>query len=186
MKAYETSTATLTNLLTHPLLQRDKINETMEAMAEASADHAEIDQAIRLGGEAVAAAGGATTIDEDELQKELQQMIEEKEREEAEMKELQELERARKEKAEQEKAEKAVRRQAEERERQRLEEETRERLRQLVEEGRKTPVNEEEDKVWEERWLAAQAEKAAQSVRDREAEVKRRARWEEDATSQLA
>ncbi|KAF8487677.1 hypothetical protein JB92DRAFT_3101264 [Gautieria morchelliformis] len=84
--AYETSTMTLKTLLAHPSLNRDKIDETMEALAEAAADHAEIDEAIKLGGEGIAAAAGVA-IDEDDMQKELEQMIEEKEKEEAEERE---------------------------------------------------------------------------------------------------
>ncbi|KAF8589981.1 hypothetical protein K439DRAFT_1644850 [Ramaria rubella] len=81
MKAYETSTMTLRSLLGHPSLQRDKVEATMGAMAEAAADHAEIDEAIRLGGD------------------ELQQIIDKKEREEAEEKEMQALVMARQETA---------------------------------------------------------------------------------------
>ena len=95
MKAYETSTTTLKSLLAHPSLQRDKIDETMDAMAEAVADHAEIDVAIRLGGEGVSAAAG-TAVDENELQKELQEMIDEKGKEEAVARQLEALEKARK------------------------------------------------------------------------------------------
>lgn len=179
MKAYETSTVTLKALLSHPLLQRDKIDETMEAMAEAAADQAEVDQAIRLGGAVVSTASGVA-IDENELQEELQQIIiEEKEREEAKMKEQQELERVQKDRAEQEDAENF--RQLIENEEYRRSYEGRSRLIQLVEEGRKTPVNsEEDDKVWEERWLAAQAEKVVQAVRNREAEMSQRARWDDE------
>jgi charged multivesicular body protein 7 len=71
MKAYETSTMTLKNLLAHLTLNRVNIDETMEAMAEAAADHAEIDEAIKFGGKGVATASG-DTIDEEDLQKELE------------------------------------------------------------------------------------------------------------------
>lgn len=170
MKAYETSTVTLKALLSHPLLQRDKIDETMEAMAEAAADQAEVDQAIRLGGAVVSAASGAA-IDENELQEELQRMInEEKEREEVKMKEQQELERVQKEQEDAENLRQLIEN-----------EEDRNRLIQLVEEGRKTPVNsQEDDKMWEERWLAAQADKVVQAVRNREAELNQRARWDDE------
>ncbi|GJJ11076.1 hypothetical protein Clacol_005307 [Clathrus columnatus] len=150
MKAYETSTATLKNLLSHPSLQREKVDETLEAMAEAAADHAEIDKAIRLGGETVSEAGGVT-INEDELQEELQQMIEEKEREEAERKALREVERAQKERErqEQEKIEgKSTRR---------AEEDDPERTQGSVEE--RTGNGEERVKPGEKRWLA-EAEQA--------------------------
>ncbi|KAF8511566.1 Snf7-domain-containing protein [Hysterangium stoloniferum] len=175
MKAYETSTTTLKSLLAHPSLRRDKIDETMEAMAEAAADHVEIDEAIRLGGEGVSAAGG-TTIDDEELKQELQQMIDEREQEEAEAREKEALEKAYKEKEHREREE---RERVEQIVRERLEEEERERKRLLVESGRMTPVSEEEDKLWEERWRAAQAEKVAQAERDRQAERRRRAQWED-------
>ncbi|KAF8480603.1 hypothetical protein JB92DRAFT_2766282 [Gautieria morchelliformis] len=174
MKAYETSTMTLKTLLAHPSLNRDKIDETMEAMAEAAADHAEIDEAIKLGGEGVAAAAGVA-IDEGDMQKELEQMIEEKEKEEAEERER---EKEREREREEAKARQEMERQEEAQRRRQIEEE-RERKRAIVESGRATPVSEEEERQWEERWLAAQAEKAAQAQRDREAENKRRARWEE-------
>ncbi|KAF8583189.1 hypothetical protein K439DRAFT_1647301 [Ramaria rubella] len=177
MKAYETSTMTLRSLLGHPSLQRDKIEATMEAMAEAAADHAEIDEAIKLGGEAVSAAAGMA-LDEDELQNELQQMIDEKEREEAEEREMQALAKARRE---------TERQETEDRERREREEraEELERKRLLVESGRATPVSEEEERLWEERWLAAQAEKTAQAYRDREQESKRRARWDQEQAQSL-
>ncbi|KAF8480605.1 hypothetical protein JB92DRAFT_2837624 [Gautieria morchelliformis] len=163
--AYETSTMTLKTLLAHPSLNRDKIDETMEALAEAAADHAEIDEAIKLGGEGIAAAAGVT-IDEDDMQKELEQMIEEKEKEEAEERER---EKEREREREEAKARQEMERQEEAQRRRQMEEE-REQKRAIVE---------KEERQWEERWLAAQAEKAAQAQRDREAENKRRARWEE-------
>ena len=43
MKQYESSTATLREILSDPSLQHDKVEETMDAMAEASAQHKEID-----------------------------------------------------------------------------------------------------------------------------------------------
>lgn len=182
MKAYETSTMTLKSLLAHPALNRDKINETMEAMAEATADHAEVEAAINLGGEGVAVAAGMT-IDEDALQAELQQMVEEKEKEEMEMKEMEALEKARKEQARLEIQGREAEEREQQTEKQHKEAEERERKRILVESGRATPVSGEEEQQWEERWLVAQAEKVAQAHRDREAETKRRARWEvEDRT----
>lgn len=178
MKAYDTSTMTMKALLSHPLLQRDKINETMEAMAEAAADQTEVDQAIRLGGAVMFAASGAA-VDEDELQKELQQIIrKEKEREDNESKEQQELELAQGDKVEREDAE-SFRSPMKNKEYRKSYEGQNSSIR-FVEEGRRTPVNiEEDDKVWEERWLAAQAEKAVQSVRSREAELKRQAQWDD-------
>jgi len=175
MKAYETSTTTLKRLLSHPSLQRDKIEATMSALEDATADHEEIDEAIRLGGEGIAAATG-TVIDDDEIEEEIQRMIEEKEREEAEKKEREAIEKAQLERKEREEEAEKEKKRAE---RRRRDEEERERKQALVESGRGTPISAEDDKVWEERWLAAQAEKAAQAQRDREAEKRRRAKWEE-------
>lgn len=169
MKAYETSTMTLKSLLAHPSLKRDKIEATMEAMAEAAADHAEIDEAIRLGGEGVAAAAG-TTIDEEELQTELQEMIEAKEAEEKEKrKELQERAEQRKKEEEREEQMGKQRREAEER--------AQERKKIPVQVEGKSSLSEDE-RQWEERWLAEQAEKATQAQRDKVAENKLIARWE--------
>ena len=164
MKAYETSTMTLKSLLAHPSLKRDKINETMEAMAEAAADHAEIDEAIKLGGAGVAAAAGMT-IDDDELQEELQQMIDEKEREEAEAKEKEALEEVRKaEERREAEGQKEKEREAQAG-KQHNETEGRKREETLVESDKRTAEEEE-------RWLVEQAQ------RDREAENKLGARWE--------
>jgi charged multivesicular body protein 7 len=184
MKAYEVSTTTLKSLLAHPSLQRDKINDTMEAMAEAAADHAEIDEAISLGGEGVSAAAG-TAIPDEALLEELQQMIDEREREEAEAREKEAVEKAHREKERKEKEEREERERVEGMAREHLEEEERERKRLLVESGRGTPVSEDEDRLWEQRWRDAQAEKAAQAMRDRQAESKRRAQWEEQEVQKL-
>jgi charged multivesicular body protein 7 len=177
MKAYETSTMTLKSLLAHPSLKRDKIEETMEAMAEAAADHAEIDEAIRLGGEGVAAAAG-TTIDEEELKKELQEIIETKEREEAEAKEMEMRKRKEQQEMEERKAKEQKEREV------RMEKQRRE-GEQRAQEQKRIPIGAEVtssipdgEQQWEERWLAEQAEKMAQAQRNKEAENKIRARWE--------
>jgi len=70
MKLYESSTATLRAIITHPSLQRDKIEETMEAMAEATADACDVDDAIRAGGMVV-----DNVIDESELEAELKVLV---------------------------------------------------------------------------------------------------------------
>lgn len=90
MESYESSTMTLRMILDHPSLQRDKIDETMEAMANASADAKEVDDAIRLGGDMAVADAG---IDESELEDELQALVKEseKEREMAEIERAQEM-----------------------------------------------------------------------------------------------
>ena len=78
MKSYESSTITLRMILDHPSLQRDKIDETMDAMASASADAKEVDDVIRLGGDMAVADAG---IDESELEDELQALVKESEKE---------------------------------------------------------------------------------------------------------
>ena len=102
MKQYESSTATLREILSDPSLQHDKVEETMDAMAEASAQHREIDDMIRQGGDMAIADAG---IDESELEDELAKMVEEVKKEEEEkenaekLKVEQEKERERKEEA---------------------------------------------------------------------------------------
>lgn len=80
MKTYETSTATLKAILSHPSLQRDKIEETMDALATSTADAREIDDAIRMGGDMAAVDVG---IDDMELEAELNALVEEAEKERA-------------------------------------------------------------------------------------------------------
>ncbi|CAE6516638.1 unnamed protein product [Rhizoctonia solani] len=89
MKAYETSTATLKELLADPRLQREHIDQTMENMADTLADHNEVEEAIALG------TVPSDPAEDDELARELQQLVEENEREAQE----QEAEREREEKA---------------------------------------------------------------------------------------
>jgi charged multivesicular body protein 7 len=89
MKAYETSTATLKELLADPRLQREHIDQTMESMADALADHKEVEEAIALGGVP------SDPTEDDELARELQQLVEENELEAKE----QEAEHKREEKA---------------------------------------------------------------------------------------
>ena len=77
-------------ILDHPSLQRDKIDEAMEAMANASADAKEVEDAIRLGGDMAVADAG---IDESTLEDELQALVKEseKEMEMAEIERVQEM-----------------------------------------------------------------------------------------------
>lgn len=82
MKQYESSTATLRALLAHPSLQRAHIDETMDAMAEATAAH-------RLGGALAASDAG---IDEQELEAELAALVQDVTREEIERQEVKEKE----------------------------------------------------------------------------------------------
>ncbi|KAH9854222.1 hypothetical protein C2E23DRAFT_754053 [Lenzites betulinus] len=78
MKSYESSTVTLREILSHPLLQREKIDETMDAMASATADAREIDGAIQLGAEMAQADAG---VDDDALEDELAALVRDVERE---------------------------------------------------------------------------------------------------------
>ncbi|TBU50771.1 Snf7-domain-containing protein [Dichomitus squalens] len=78
MKSYESSTATLREILAHPLLQREKIDETMDAMAAANADAREVDDAIQLGANMAHAGAG---MDDSELEAELAALVQEVETE---------------------------------------------------------------------------------------------------------
>jgi charged multivesicular body protein 7 len=75
MKNYESSAATLKAILAHPSLQRERVDDTMDALASANADAREIDDAIRIGGQMNIDETGA--IDEDEIERELAQLAEE-------------------------------------------------------------------------------------------------------------
>ncbi|KAJ8475390.1 hypothetical protein ONZ45_g15624 [Pleurotus djamor] len=78
MKSYESSTATLRAILSHPSLKKEKVEETMEAMAEAMGDAREIDDAVRIGGDVALGIGeGQTSVDDSELEEELNRMVEE-------------------------------------------------------------------------------------------------------------
>ena len=68
MKSYESSTATLRAILSHPSLQRERIDETMDAMASANADAKDIDDAIRIGAAVAQADAG---VDETKLVRKL-------------------------------------------------------------------------------------------------------------------
>lgn len=93
MKTYESSTATLRAILAHPSLQRDKIDETMDAMASANADAKDIDDAIRMG---VDMAQADANIDDADLEAELAALVEDVQAEktaETKVKEEEELQR---------------------------------------------------------------------------------------------
>ena len=70
MKTYESSTATLRALLAHPSLQRDAVERTFDALADANADARELDEAVRSGMD-VALGMDALPDDEDEIAAEL-------------------------------------------------------------------------------------------------------------------
>ncbi|KAG6329260.1 hypothetical protein ID866_9828 [Astraeus odoratus] len=89
MKTYEKSTATLRAILSHPSLQRGRIDETMDALAAANAAAREVDDAIRLGGDMAAVEAN---IDESDLEDELEELVKEVEREKAETEERTALE----------------------------------------------------------------------------------------------
>ena len=71
MQSYQTSAATLRAVLAHPLLQRDKVDETMDALESANADARDIDEIIRSGAE----AAQGVVIDDSELDAELQGLL---------------------------------------------------------------------------------------------------------------
>lgn len=65
VRTYETSAKTLQAVLADPALQRDKIDETMDQLAEATEEQRDVHEAVAGG----AAADG---VDEDELARELE------------------------------------------------------------------------------------------------------------------
>lgn len=81
MKSYESSTTTLRSILAHPSLQKDSIEKTMDAMAEANTDAHEVDEAIRIGGDV--ALGIDAAFDDAELEQELKLLAQEAENEQA-------------------------------------------------------------------------------------------------------
>jgi len=80
LKSYESSTTTLRMILAHPSLQRDKIDETMDAMASASADAWDLDEALQTNLK-ISGDSADPRIDESELEEELQALAREFERE---------------------------------------------------------------------------------------------------------
>ena len=88
MKLYESSTVTLRTILSHPSLQRDKIDETMDALHNATEDAKDVDLTIRLAGE----TEQATIIDDDEIERELRALVQDAENEKLAAKERAALE----------------------------------------------------------------------------------------------
>ena len=88
MKLYETSTVTLRTILSHPSLQREKIDETIDALHSATEDAKDVDLTIRLTGE----AEQATIIDDDEIERELRALVQDAENEKLAAKERAALE----------------------------------------------------------------------------------------------
>ena len=83
MKSYESSTTTLRTLLAHPSLQRDAIDQTLDALAATNADAKDVDDAVRMGGDMAMVEAGIE-IDDAELEAELAKLVEEGEREQLE------------------------------------------------------------------------------------------------------
>lgn len=75
MKAYETSSLALRDLLSHPSLQRESIDQTMSRLSEALADQSEIEQAISIGGDFSRQSSTLVPIDEGELDAELKELV---------------------------------------------------------------------------------------------------------------
>lgn len=88
MKLYESSTVTLRTILSHPSLQRDKIDETMDALHSATEDAKEVDLTIRLAGE----TEQAMIIDDDEIEREFSALVRDAEKEKLAAQERAELE----------------------------------------------------------------------------------------------
>jgi charged multivesicular body protein 7 len=80
VKAYESSTATLRAVLAHPSLQRDAVERTFDALADANADARELDDAVRSGMD-LAVGAAAPPEDEDEINAELAALVVEAEAE---------------------------------------------------------------------------------------------------------
>jgi charged multivesicular body protein 7 len=70
VKTYESSTAALRALLADPSLQRDAVERTLDALADANADAQELDEAVRSGMD-VALGVDVSPDDEDEIKAEL-------------------------------------------------------------------------------------------------------------------
>ncbi|KAI0256988.1 Snf7-domain-containing protein [Lactifluus subvellereus] len=70
VRTYESSTTTLRALLAHPSLQRDAVERTFDALADANADARELDEAVRAGMD-VALDVSASPGDENEISAEL-------------------------------------------------------------------------------------------------------------------
>jgi charged multivesicular body protein 7 len=77
MRLYESSTVTLRTILSHPSLQRDKIDETMDALHSVTEDAKDVNLTIRLAGE----AEQATIIDDDEIEREFRALVQGAEKE---------------------------------------------------------------------------------------------------------
>lgn len=77
MKSYDLSAITLRTILAHPSLQRDSIDKTMDALAEANLNAREVDDAVRMSGDVALGTDGI--VDDDELEAEWRALVEEAE-----------------------------------------------------------------------------------------------------------
>jgi len=81
--------------MSNPALDMDNVERTTEALAEVMSNQEEVDNAIRTGGEIAVGASGRESVDDDELKKELEEMVrDEKERQRVENLEAKLAERA--------------------------------------------------------------------------------------------
>ncbi|KIY43493.1 hypothetical protein FISHEDRAFT_8490, partial [Fistulina hepatica ATCC 64428] len=74
VKAYSSSTATLRMVLSHPSLQREEIEKTMEAMAEANADACDVRETVELHTQT---AVGMEAADDTDIERELAELVKE-------------------------------------------------------------------------------------------------------------
>lgn len=159
MKAYNTSAATLRAVLKNPLLQTDAIEETMDNIVEALADHKEIEDAIGLGNETAMDAAGA---DDSDLADELEALVlEQKQEKEAEAEVKRKAEEARKQVVPAIPSTPIAAPAA-----------------PTPEAAKPVVHSEDAQKQRERRYEEGQAEKEAQAIRDREAESQVREKWD--------
>lgn len=191
MKAYDTSAKTLKTVLQNPLLQVSSIEDTMERMSDALADHKEIEDAIGLANEDAMAAAGVEPIDEKELQDELDALVQEQKAEveknklQLEKNEIAKRERERDEAEAEEAREGVVKTITEEKQKQQVsilasqDEPTRTASTTSLSSTTKGDASlDSQSASWGRQYEAARAEKAAQAIRDREAELRIRDRWD--------
>lgn len=88
MKFYKSSTPTLRTILSHPYLQRDKINETIDTLHSTTEDVKDVDLTILSASE----VEQTTTIDDDESEDELHASVQDAENEKPAAKERAALE----------------------------------------------------------------------------------------------
>ncbi|KAG8856046.1 hypothetical protein FRB96_006613 [Tulasnella sp. 330] len=193
MKAYDTSAKTLKKVLQHPLLQVSSIEDTMEQMSDALADHREIEDAIGLANEDAMAAAGVEPVDEKELQEELDALVQEQKAEDEKKRPKTEKDKT----AEQARRQVEAESKGEERRKQQAkalaEEQQGQEVSTLASPNEPNPPTsaasltsvtqgdvspDSQSANWERHYETTRAEKAAQAIRDREAELRMRDRWD--------